>query len=228
MPSKEEKEAEKKRKLEIKEKEAEVKSEKKVIDGDDACFCGFMSLQVVDSDGLQKMNKGSAIGGVLHIEKEGGKVKLVSKHSLNPLYYLEIQRDAALYLFGEIWYGEQKRTPLNGIGRVIPKSCKALIDSMEKAGSDSFELDVELPFLSNHVDRLGKLIVKTKEQKFVTKVVEVTLELSEADWTAWKEYRLKFWKVSKAWGAGWGGGVTPDKDDDDDEEKKDKKEKDGE
>ena len=79
------------------QKEAERKSEQKVLDTEDASFCGFCSFQIVDSDGLQKMNKGSALGGVLHVEKSSdGKVYLVTEFAADPLYYLELQRDAGL------------------------------------------------------------------------------------------------------------------------------------
>jgi len=168
-----------KKTAEQKEAEAEAKAETKVMDAEDAMFCGFMSMQVVDSDGIQKLSKGSALGGVMHLSRADGKVKLTSKFAVNPLYYLEIQRDAGLYLFGELWYGEQKRTPLNGIGRIVPKQCKALIDQTEKNGDSSCTCDVELPFLANSTEKMATLKIVTKEQKFVTKVVEASLELSE-------------------------------------------------
>jgi len=212
MPTKEEKEQ--------KQREAEIKSEKKVLNEDDSSFCGFSSFQIVDSDGLQKMNKGSTMSGVVHIEKSGGKVELVTSFPSDPLYYLELQRDAQLYLYGSMWYGEEKASKTNSIGRIIPKSTKALIDAMEKGGSNVAEISVMLPFLKNAAskDKLATMKISTIEEKFVTKVSEARLVLTEAAWLEWKTYRLNFWKLSKAWGSGWG----DKKEEEDDKEGKDK------
>ena len=91
---------------------------------------------------------------------------------------------------------------------------------MEKAGGATCELQVQLPFLKNSASRLAKLEITTKEEKFITKVAVCKLELSAADWLEWKAYRLNFWKLSKAWGAGWG-------DKKEEEDDKDAKDKDG-
>ena len=53
--------------------------------------------------------------------------------------------------------------------------------------SQSFTSKVELPFLADAPNRLAPLVVVTKEEKFVTKVVSVKLELSAADWEEWKQ-----------------------------------------
>lgn len=198
-----------------KEKKAEAKAEAKILDLQDESFCGFCQLAVVDQDGYTRATKGNNLGGTLFCTRKNGKVALSAQWSSNPLYYLQVQRDQNLYLSGDLWFGEPKKSPTNLIGKIVPKKSEQLLQEMEKANGEQFQVKVEMPFLANAAGRLATLTVTAKEEKFVTKVAKVELELSEEDWLEWKQYRLRFWRVGKAWGGG------PEKADDD--EKKDEK-----
>jgi len=193
-----------------------------IMNEDDSFFCGFVKLQILDQDAYLRGVKGSEVAAPMHLKREGGKVFLEAQFAGSPLYYLEVQRQADYYLSGQMWYGDAKASPTNAIGKVVPKSCEQIVTTMEKTNTNEFTLKVEVPFLRNSADRLVPLKFVTREERFLTKVSKCSLELSEADWKEWKEYRLRFWRASKAWGlSGQEGG-------DDDDKKKDDKEKDEE
>merc|ERR1712107_266780 len=108
---------------------------------------------------------------------------------------------------------------LTMIGSAIPKACQIAHRDMEKASGSEFSMDVEMPLLKGAPSRLVKATITTKEQKFITKVVKVKLEIPRASWSEWKLHRYRFFKFSKA-GAGGGGGGGGGGDED---EKKDEK-----
>lgn len=195
------------------------KAEDKIIDAEEKNFCGFCSFSIQDQDGYTRVVKGSSCSGPLFIEKAGAGVVISATFTPNPLHYLEIQRDGNFYLVGNMWYGSEKKSASNLIGALIPKNSEQITTQLENG--DVAELQVDLPFLKNSGARLAKLKLTTKEQKFITKVVKVELELSAADWEEWKQYRLRFWRLGKTMGAS---GAPSGGDDDDDKKKDDKKE----
>merc|ERR1712113_190157 len=93
---------------------------------------------------------------------------------------------------------------------------------MEKT-TNEFTLDVEMPLLRNASSKLCKATITTKEQKFLTKVTKVKLEIPRASWAEWKNHRLRFWQMNKNQSAApssGGGGGGDDKDDKEKEEEK--------
>merc|ERR1711907_241512 len=105
----------------------------------------------------------------------------------------------------------------------IPKLCQTIHRDMEKASTCEFTIDIEMPLLKGSPSRLVKAQITTKEQKFITKVVKVRLEVPRASWLEWKNHRLRFWQFGKnqGGGGGGGGGGGDDKEDEKKEEKKD-------
>lgn len=207
---------------EKKQLEKEQKVEAKIVDELDVNFCGFTQLSIVDIDGYPKQIKGSGIAGALFLSRTNGKITIESSFAPNPLYFMKVERDSNMFLTGELWFGEAKKSPLNLIGKIVPKSCEQCVNVMEKTKAEEFQLKVEIPFLKDSPNRLAMLTVVTKEEKFVTKILKISLELADADWMEWKQYRMKFWRSSKAWGA------SPPAEDDKDEKDKDKKDDDTE
>merc|ERR1711870_194311 len=109
------------------------------------------------------------------------------------------------------------------IGNAVPKLCVTAHKEMEKTANE-FTLDIEMPLLRNAPSKHCKAIITTKEQKFLTKVTKVKLEIPRASWTEWKNHRMRFWQFNKNQAAspssGGGGGGGDDKDDKEKEEEK--------
>jgi len=215
-------EAENEKKAEIKEAKAEAKAKKKWFDESDENFCGFMSLMIVDSDGYAKKTKGMDIKGPLYMTSDGAAgdpIVLETEFAMNPLFYIQVPNEENLLMFGQWWMGEKPST-LTTIGSAIPKACQIAHKDMDKSSTADFSIDVEMPLLKGAASRLVKATITTKEQKFVTKVVKVKLEVPRASWTEWKEHRRRFQQFGKNQGGGGdsGGGGG-------DEEKKDEEKK---
>merc|ERR1712050_778466 len=138
----------------------------------------------------------------------------------NPLFYLGVPNEEGQLLWGQWWIGEKNST-LTNICSAIPKLCQTAHKEMEKTPQE-FTLDAEMPLLKNAPSKLVKITVTTKEQKFLTKVSKVKLEIPRASWTEWKEHRLRFWQFNKNQAAAPspGGGGGDDKDDEDKKEEK--------
>merc|ERR1712217_721770 len=110
--------------------------------------------------------------------------------------------------------GGEKPGTLTTIGSAIPKACQIAHRDMEKASSTEFSMDVEMPLLKGAHSRLVKATITTKEQKFITKVVKVKLEIPRASWNEWKLHRYRFFRFGKNQSGGApGGGGEDDKDD---------------
>lgn len=208
----------------VEKTEKDKKAEAKIIDETDENFCGFIGLQLVDQDGYPRVIKGSQMGAPLQLRRKDGKVVLEAHFTPNPLYYLHVLREPQLFLTGELWYGEAKKSPTNLIGKLVPKSSSQLVEVMEKCKTEEFTVKLEVPFLANAPSRLLPLVVGTKDEKFCTKVIYARAEFSEKDWAEWKAYRLQFWRVHKAWGSN--GGDDEEKKEGKDGEKKNEEEKD--
>jgi len=217
------KELEKEAKAEEKEKRTNERLKRKMYDELDESFCGFMSLSLIDSDGYAKKTKGAEIKGPLYMVSEGnseGPVVIESEFSLNPLFYLQVPNEDNLLVWGQWWLGE-KATPLTTICSAIPKLCQTAHKEMEKATSTEFTLDAEAPLLKGAPGKLYKVTVATREQKFITKVVKVTLEIPRPYWVEWKNHRLRFWQFNK----NSSGAVAPAGDSGEKEDKDGEKEK---
>merc|ERR1712217_262950 len=98
-------------------------------------------------------------------------------------------------LWGTWWIGE-KSSQLTDICSAIPKLCQTAHKEMEKTPNE-FTIDAEMPLLRNAPSKLVKVTVTTKEQKFLTKISKVKLEIPRAYWTEWKNHRLRFWQYNK-------------------------------
>lgn len=196
--------------------EKEVEAMEKIFDKEDEMFCGFCAFNVIDQDGYSKMIKGCNVEGALFVERAGGNVVISASFTPKPHGYLSIQSDQELYINGSLWYGAEKKSPTNLIGRIIPKKMEVIKNEMDKGNGSTFEARVEMPFLKGAAKRLQKITFETVEERFLTKVSGLKIELSEADWTEWKNYKVRFWRLGKAAGASTEGGG-------DDEDKKDEK-----
>jgi len=209
------------KKAEEKKKKEEEKAKKKWFDDADEDFCGFMSLMIVDSDGYAKKTKGMDMKGPMYMVSDGAAadpVVLETEFAMNPLFYVQVPNEESLLLFGQWWIGEKPST-LTTIGSAIPKACQIAHRDMEKSSTAEFSMDVEMPLLKGAPSRLVKATISTKEQKFITKVVKVRLEVPRASWKEWKEHRYRFKTLGKNQGGGGGGGGG------DDDEKKDEEKK---
>jgi len=215
-------EEKKEKKAEEKKEKEEAKAKKKWFDAADEQFCGFMSLQIVDTDGYAKKTKGMELKGPMYLVSDGAAgdpVVLESEFSAtNPLGYCQVPNEENLLLCGAWWVGEKPST-LTTIGSSIPKSCQVAHKDMEKSSTTEFSMDVEMPLLKGAPSRLVKATVTTKEQKFITKVVKVRLEVPRASWMEWKQHRYRFKEFNKNQ-AGGGGDVGGGGDEKKDEEKK--------
>eukprot|EP00416_Gambierdiscus_australes_P045106 CAMPEP_0171106120 /NCGR_PEP_ID=MMETSP0766_2-20121228/64090_1 /TAXON_ID=439317 /ORGANISM="Gambierdiscus australes, Strain CAWD 149" /LENGTH=198 /DNA_ID=CAMNT_0011567129 /DNA_START=82 /DNA_END=678 /DNA_ORIENTATION=- len=191
-----------------------TKGAKRLLDEEDENVCGFCSLQLLDQDGYTKKTKGSNIQVPFHhASSEGDMIVLESVFPMNQLFYLQIPSEEGNNIYGRWWLGEKWSTN-SQICELVVKDCVAIHKSLDGDKKD-FILDAQVPFLRDSDTRLVKVNVTVKEQRFVTKVARVTLQIPKAAWLEWKQYRLKLWRTSKMWGG-------EDKDDEKkDEEKKD-------
>jgi len=212
--------AEKEAKAEEKEKKALEKAKVKMFDEKDECFCGFMQLQIADEDGYGKKTKGAEIKGPLYMVSDAAAdiVVLEAEFTPNPLFYMQIPNDDGQLVCGQFWIGEKSST-LSNICTIIPKLCTTLHKEMEKSGAAAFSLDAEMPLLKNAPSKLVKVAITTKEQKFITKVVKVSVSIPRANWTEWKNHKIRFWQYNK----NQSGAAPPAGGDDDKEEKKEEK-----
>merc|ERR1712107_224327 len=125
-------------------------------------------------------------------------VVLEAEFPLNPLFYLQISNEEGNYLFGQWWVNESKWSRSSQLCTMIPVDTQTIVKKLD--GGNEFEVDAECQFLKDNAAKLVKIKIGTKEQKFVTKVVKATVTIPAASWKEWKEYRLKLWRYSKAWG----------------------------
>merc|ERR1719203_2212232 len=187
------KEAEREAKADAKEKKANDKAKAKIFDAKDENFCGFMNLSIIDSDGYGKKTKGADIKGPLYMVSNGASadpVVLEAEFTLNPLFYLGVPNEDGQLLWGQWWIGE-KNSPLTNIGNAVPKLCVTAHKEMEKTPNE-FTIDIEMPLLRNAPSKLCKATISTKEQKFLTKVTKVKLEIPRASWSELKNHRFAF------------------------------------
>merc|ERR1712083_77340 len=200
----------------------EAKAKAKFMDINDDAFCGFLNLQVLDSDGYSKKTKGMSQQAPLFLVSDpasGDPVVIETEFAVNPLFYVQVPAEENLYIFGQWWIGE-KFSQTSHICTTIPKACNQIHKEMEKSGTTEFVLQAEMPFLRNASSRLLQATVASKEQRFVTKVAKVRLEVPRSAWMEWKEYRARFWQYGKnQGGAGGGGGGGEEKEDKDDKKK---------
>lgn len=205
--------------------EKEQKTIDKIIDKEDENFCGFCAFDVIDQDGYKKQVKGCQLDQtplfIQHLPNNKG-VELSASFTIRPHAFLKIDRDSNLFINGLAWYGAEKKSPTNLIGRIVPKSLEKIYNELGDAGK-SFTLDFELPFLNKANTRLAQMVFTVKIEKCVPKITGFSVVLSEEDWMEWKQYKLKFWKLAKA-GSGGGGGGDDDGGKEGGDKEKEKKE----
>jgi len=190
-----------------------TKGAKRVLDEGDEYVAGFMSLQIIDQDGYTKKTKGSAIESPWHLRKDGDNYVLHSVFPANHIFHQCIPSEPDHFLYGKWWLGE-KAGKTTDIAELVEKDCPGIHKQLDGDKKD-FEVEVRIPFLPDSNKKENMVMAKfvTKEQRFVTKVTDCYLTIPKAQWEGWKSYRLKLWRLNKAWGA----------DDKDDKEEKDEK-----
>eukprot|EP00931_Biecheleriopsis_adriatica_P007292 TRINITY_DN108598_c0_g1_i1.p1 TRINITY_DN108598_c0_g1~~TRINITY_DN108598_c0_g1_i1.p1 ORF type:complete len:227 (-),score=78.60 TRINITY_DN108598_c0_g1_i1:66-686(-) len=196
-------------------KEAE-KASKKILDENDELACGFCSFSVLDQDGYAKKTKGAAVDAPWHLIKSDAEtVVLRADLPSNALFYLQVSNEDGLYFYGEWWLADEGKSKTNQICNVVPKECKLIHKNLDGETTD-FEVQAQMPLLKDSSSKLVAIKLSTKEQKFVTKVVQAELTVPKPLWLEWKQQRLTLWRASKCWKGEAAGG-----DDEKKEEKKD-------
>merc|ERR1719272_1565454 len=145
------------------------------------------------------MTKGSSIEAPWHLSQQAGHVVLTAEFAPNLLFYAQINNEDSLFLSGSFWYGEAKWSKTNDICRLIPKSCQEI--HKEIIGGTTcghFVAEADVPFLSNSPAKLLRVTVGTKEQRFVTKIVKVSVLIPDSHWAEWKMYHLRLWQAAKS------------------------------
>lgn len=196
--------------------EKEQKAMNKILDAKDENFCGFCAFDVIDQDGYKKQVKGCHLdqAPVFISRNSSGKVELTACFTVRPQSFMKVDRDNNLFMNGLIWYGAEKKSPTNLIGRIVPKSMEKCHGELQESGKLSeFSVDFEIPFLAKSNKRLAKMKFQTTEERCTHKVTGLSVELTEQDWMEWKQYKLQFWKIAKAGGGGGGGGEEDDEKD---------------
>eukprot|EP00397_Hematodinium_sp_SG-2012_P061882 GEMP01082660.1.p1 GENE.GEMP01082660.1~~GEMP01082660.1.p1 ORF type:complete len:206 (+),score=47.08 GEMP01082660.1:44-661(+) len=195
--------------------EKERKAYDKAMDLNDDTFCGFMALQTLDEDGYQKKTKGSSVEAPVHIEHVGNTVKITGYFTTpNPLFYLEIQNSDTQFVFGHVWFGGDKVSRTNEIGKIVPKSM-ALLDAerSDEKTKGVAKAELQLAYIRDSTTRLCAVELNTVEKKFKTTLTKAVMTIPKDAWLELKAYRLKFWQQNKSWEAF-------KKGDDEDEKKK--------
>lgn len=180
-------------------KEKELKEFNKFLDLEDKTTTGFISVMALDSDGFPRRTKGNSVEAPFALKKEGGVVYLEAQVPANPLFYLGVPQEDSFYLYGQCWLGTGGFCRTNQICNMTSlETCKIHAKMSEESGN-SFTIDAVMPFLKNSTERLCKATFTTATQKFITKVLKVSIAIPEADWNEFKQYRGKFWKQNKHW-----------------------------
>jgi len=186
------------------EEKAELKKKKQyqeALDEKDESFCGQISLMVIDEDGYQRKLKGNSVEAALHIEHVSSHVRLTAFFSpQNPLFYLEFKNESNHFLFGQLWFGGDKVSKTNEIGRILPKP----FDQVHKELSDNNGKAVaklEIPFLTKMGERLADVELTTVEKRFKVTLQSVAISIPIESWMEMKKYRVQFWSQNKLWEA---------------------------
>mmetsp|Transcript_24367 Transcript_24367/g.44719 ORF Transcript_24367/g.44719 Transcript_24367/m.44719 type:complete len:212 (+) Transcript_24367:85-720(+) len=203
------------------------KGAKRVLDDESQYVAGFMSLAILDQDGYARKLKGSQSEAPFHLRMDGDNYILESVFRTDPIFHQEIPAEKEFYIMGKWWMGE-KHSATTEIAQLIVKDLGSIHKQLDGDKKD-FTLECMIPFLPN-ADQKENLVMATfttKEQRFVTKVTKCSIVIPKAKWDAWRLFRLKLWRISKAWG-----GNEEDKEDKDKKEdgegEKDEKKKDNE
>mmetsp|Transcript_41151 Transcript_41151/g.94658 ORF Transcript_41151/g.94658 Transcript_41151/m.94658 type:complete len:213 (-) Transcript_41151:85-723(-) len=206
-----------------------TKGAKRVLDEENQYVAGFMSLAILDQDGYARKTKGSQTEAPFHLRIDGDNYILESVFRTDPVFHqcIPSETEQVLYLMGKWWMGE-KHSATSEIAQLVLKECPAIHKQLDGDKKD-FTVECMIPFLpeADKKENLVTATFTTKEQRFVTKVTKCSIVIPKAKWDAWRLFRLKLWRVSKAFG----GNDEEDKDKDkkeDGEEDGEKKKKDGE
>merc|ERR1711862_913997 len=195
------------------------KVEKRVFDENDEAFCGYCSMQMLDSDGLPSRVKGGSVKAPVQIVSEPGAETVVFEAcflTADPLFYLAIRSEEQFFLFGQWWMDGPKCSEGNTICTLVPTKMQDCIKQQEKT-PNPFSGKAICPMLRSSTTRLLSASFETEDKKFLTKLAKVTLTMPRQAWLEYKGYRVRAWKASKNMAA---------QEKDDDDEKKDEEKKD--
>jgi len=203
------------------EEDQSKKAEKKVFDEADEAFCGYVSLQALDQDGISGRTIGSSVTAPVHIvSAPGDDVVLMEAHFLatNPLFFLELRNEEQFYLWGQWWMDGPSHAANKEICTLVPIRMQECHKQQEKTPNE-FKAAAMCDFLRNSTSRLLDVQLTTVEKKFKTKLTKVTLAMPREAWMEYKAYRVRLWKASKA--------MQGQEKEDKKDEKKDEEKKDG-
>lgn len=179
--------------------EKEKKAYAKVFDEKDELFSGNLALNVLDEDGYVKKIKGSSASSVVHCEKAPEGVKLLSYFNpTNPLFHLEIKGEQNHYLFGQVFAGIGKGTPLMEIGRIVPKKMSELNEEMDKNNGVG-AAQLEMVFVKDYCKKLANIEITSVEKRFKRTIASMVIGIPADSWKEIKEYRIRSYLQDKTW-----------------------------
>mmetsp|Transcript_92783 Transcript_92783/g.267891 ORF Transcript_92783/g.267891 Transcript_92783/m.267891 type:complete len:202 (+) Transcript_92783:348-953(+) len=184
-------------------------TEKKVFDESDEAFCGFISLQTLDQDGISGRTLGAMVKAPLHITSEPGADQVVMEALFlpaNPLFYLELRSEEQYYLWGQCWMDGPTYSEAKTICVLNPVKMQDCHKHMEKSGGSTFPGAAMCEALRDSAKRQFAVEFTTEEKKFKTKLSKVVLTIPREAWMEFKQHRVRMWKSSKTELAGAGGG----------------------
>ncbi|PHJ24946.1 hypothetical protein CSUI_001210 [Cystoisospora suis] len=187
---------------------------KKANDDDLLPFVGYCRAFVVDSDGLQRKTKGSRVEAPLHMRAEGNK-KIFSAYfpAKDPVVMLKLQAEQQEYVYGKMWAGticKPDENPNNNrlLCVIEGQNCKKLSDEVDGSPDNFCKCKAYMPFLVDCYSKPLDARMTTVDEKFVTKLVKVEVEIPDDLYADWLKYYQTLKRVEK---------------EDDDDKKSDKK-----
>ncbi|CEM40060.1 unnamed protein product [Vitrella brassicaformis CCMP3155] len=163
-------------------------------------FVGWTTVQIVDSDGLEKRVKGMAMTAPIHIKESGGMVTLTSDFPrADPIRLVHLTGSDDDYVTAR-WQAGHVDSKGSGHNRLICAlktiSAKKSFDEQAKDDCHVFVGEAHVPFCANGYDCPVKVKFTTSEFKLVTRIVKVEAEIPATMWKEWSEYHeaLKEWE----------------------------------
>ncbi|PFH32312.1 hypothetical protein BESB_016300 [Besnoitia besnoiti] len=178
-------------------------------------FVGYCRVFVVDNDGLQRKTKGSRVEAPVHMRAEGGKRIFTAYFPpKDPVTMLKLQSDEQEFVYGKVWVGAfckpEENPNTNRLLFVLQgQNCKRLAEEVDASSDSTCTCKAFMPFLEDCYSKPVEARLTTADEKFVTKLVKLEVEVTDDVYEQW----LRYYRTLK----------TVDKDDKDGEKKDEKK-----
>ncbi|EPR58321.1 hypothetical protein TGPRC2_211030 [Toxoplasma gondii TgCatPRC2] len=175
----------------------------KVEDQDLLPFVGYCRIFVVDNDGLQRKTKGSRVEAPLHMRVENGK-RIFSAYfpPKDPVTMLKIQSDEQEFIYGKLWVGTickpEENPNTNRLLCVIQgQNCKRLSEEVDSSPDSTCKCKAYMPFLPECYSKPVDVRLTTADEKFVTKLVKLEVEVPDEMYEPWMRYYKTLKKVDQ-------------------------------